>query len=235
VHSGKFGGAAPDALTALIRGLARLQDDAGSTAIPGLHGERWDGWEYPEDEFRHDAGVLDGVALVGEGSVSQRLWTQPVVTVLGIDAPRVDESSASLLHEARARVSVRLAPGDDPERASRTIARYLETVMPWHAIVEVERETPSAPFRTDTSSPAFAAAARAFETAYGEPLQPIGSGGAIGMVSALQHRFPDATILIWGVQDGAALIHSEHESVDPAEIERQALAQALFLQQLAGT
>jgi acetylornithine deacetylase/succinyl-diaminopimelate desuccinylase-like protein len=235
VHSGKFGGPAPDALMALIHGLAKLHDDAGSTAIPGLHAERWTGWEYAADEFRRDAGVLDGVALAGEGGVSEGLWTQPSVTVLGIDVPRVDESSASLLAEARARVSVRLAPGDDPERASSTIAGYLQSVMPWHAIVEVERETPSAPFRTDTASPAFAAAAEAFEEAYGEPLQPIGSGGAIGMVSALQRQFPDATILIWGVQDGAALIHSEHESVSPSEIERQALAQALFLQRLGRT
>src|SRR6478735_12767434 len=71
LHSGMFGGPAPDALAALVKMLATLRDDDGNTTIDGLDATgRWAGAEYPVDRFRADAQVLDGVELLGDGTVS---------------------------------------------------------------------------------------------------------------------------------------------------------------------
>src|SRR5581483_11733334 len=114
VQSGMNGGAAPAALRALIRMLAMLQDERGSVAVGGLTSGPWHGVVYPEEAFRTEAGLLPGVELVGEGPLAERLWTRPSVNVIGIDAPAVHGSRNILVDRARARVSLRIPPGEDP-------------------------------------------------------------------------------------------------------------------------
>src|SRR3954469_12442883 len=117
VHSGMFGGAVPDALTALAKLLATLHDDDGEVAVDGLVGREGASVDYPEDRFRHEAGLLDGVRLIGRGSITDRAWTKPSVSVLGIDAPPTNAAANALQPSAKAKISVRLAPGDDPRSA----------------------------------------------------------------------------------------------------------------------
>ena len=230
MHSGMFGGPAPDALLALISMLATLRDPHGNTTIQGLDGTgTWPGVAYPAEQFRADAHVLDGVDLLGSGRVADMLWSRPAVTVLGIDCPPVVGSSPAVPAQARARVGLRVPPGMDARRAQDALVAQLEAVAPWHAQVQIERETPGQPFAARTDGPAYTAMSHALEQAYGRPATTEGQGGSIPLCNVLHETFPDAEIMLTGVEEPRCLIHAPNESVDPAEIEHMALAEALFL------
>ncbi|MEU1691583.1 M20/M25/M40 family metallo-hydrolase, partial [Streptomyces hirsutus] len=112
LHSGQFGGAAPDALAALVRVLDSLRAEDGSTTVDGLTGDSaWDGLQYDEEQFRKDAKVLDGVELIGSGTVADRIWARPAVTVLGIDCPPVVGATPSV------QASGHVVPADRDPRA----------------------------------------------------------------------------------------------------------------------
>jgi cysteinylglycine-S-conjugate dipeptidase len=233
VHSGMYGGAAPDALLALVRILATLRDDDGNTTVRGLDStQTWPGAAYAADQFRKDAGVLDGVDVLGEPA--DRLWARPAATVLGIDCPPVVGSAAAVPHEARARIDLRIPPGTDPQDAQTTLVEHLEAVAPWNVRLEFEREAAGAPFQASVEGPAFETMSAAMRDAYGPDVTMAGQGGSIPLCNALQETFPEAEIMLLGVEEPLCLIHSPNESVDPNEIERLALAEALFLQSYTG-
>ena len=234
LHSGVFGGAAPDALAALIQMLAGLRDAAGDTTIAGL-GEPlpWEGIEYPPERFHEDAGVLDRVQLTGSGSVAEMLWARPALTVVGIDAPPVAGSTMSIPAEARARISLRLPPGITGEEATAAMRAQLERTAPWGAQIEIEVEEGADPFVGSTAGPGFEALAGALEDAYGRGHVTQGQGGSIPLCNTLQRTYPDAAIMLIGVEEPGCLIHAPNESVDPSELERIALAEALFLSRYA--
>ena len=236
VHSGQFGGAAPDALAALVSILASLRDPAtGATTIDGLDftGE-WDGQAYPEETFRGDAGVLDGVELSSAAPVADLVWSRPTATVLGIDCPPVEGAIAAVQPRARALVNLRVPPGMDPVEAQRTLVEHIERRRPWNARVTVETEAVGHPFRSVAAGgtdPVHELLSECLAPAYGAgEVAEIGSGGSIPLCTALQQAHPEASIALFGVEDPAAAIHSPDESVDPREIERIALAEAAFLQ-----
>ncbi|RKQ87828.1 acetylornithine deacetylase/succinyl-diaminopimelate desuccinylase-like protein [Solirubrobacter pauli] len=230
LHSGQFGGAAPDALLALTRLLASLHDDAGDVAVDGLTDGAWDGADLPEADFRRQAGVLEGVGLVGSGSVGDRLWARHAISVLGLDAPPVEGAGNIVIPAARAKVAVRVPPGADPVASMQAVERHLRAHAPWEARLEIDVEPASSPL----ALAADAAAAAALETAYGKPVAVMGSGGSIPLVARLADVYPEAKIVLWGAQDSdAAQIHAANESVDLAELEAIARTEALFLTQLA--
>ena len=233
VHSGVFGGAIPDALSALARILASLHDDEGNVAIDGLARFPWNGVQMSEDELREEAPIRPGVRLIGHGPVSERLWSSPAVSVLGIDAPRVREASNQLVPVARAKVSLRIAPGDDPARALELLAGHLESNAPWGVEVDVARGEGGHGLRVRADGPAFAAMLRAMETAYGRPAVEIGSGGSVPLVPILAGAFPEAEILMYGAADEKSQYHSVDESVDLGDLERASLAEALLWTELA--
>lgn len=180
MHSGMFGGPAPDALAALVRILDSLRDEDGNTVVKGLPDNgTWDGVDYPAEQFRADVGALDGVSLVGTGSVADELWARPAVTVLGIDCPPVVGSSAAVQAEVRARVSLRVPPGIDAEDALRALTDHLTDAAPWGARVKVEPEGVGQPFRARTDGPAYRALAAALREAYGTDMVQSGQGGSI--------------------------------------------------------
>src|SRR5205085_1498174 len=145
LHSGQFGGAAPDALLALTRVLASLHDDAGNVAVEGLTDASWPGTDLPEADFRRQAGVLDGVELIGEGTVADRLWARHAISVLGLDAPAVEGAGNIVIPQARAKVAVRVPPGADPRASMDAVERHLRAHTPWGAQLELEREPASTP------------------------------------------------------------------------------------------
>ncbi|BDZ54852.1 dipeptidase [Agromyces marinus] len=154
VHSGMFGGPAPDALAALIAILATLRAPDGSTTITGLDRSRsWTGEPYDTAQFRGDAGVLDGVDLLGDGSVADELWARPAVTVLGIDCPPVVGSTAAIVPAAAARLNLRIPPGTDPTAAHDALVAHLRAATPWNAHVEVETEAVGAPSAPRSTAP----------------------------------------------------------------------------------
>ncbi|GAA2935270.1 dipeptidase [Streptomyces enissocaesilis] len=231
LHSGQFGGAAPDALAALIQLLASLRAEDGSTTVDGLGADSsWDGLEYPEEEFRKDARVLDGVGLIGHGTVADRIWARPAVTVIGIDCPPVVGATPSLQASARAQISLRVPPGQDAAEATKLLTAHLLAHTPWGARVSVEQVGQGQPFQADVSSPAYASMAEAMRVAYpGEEMQTSGMGGSIPLCNTLSALYPKAEILLVGLSEPEAQIHAVNESVSPGELERMSVAEALFL------
>jgi cysteinylglycine-S-conjugate dipeptidase len=236
LHSGQFGGAAPDALAALIRMLSSLRDETGATTVDGLDGGgEWTGLSYEEADFRRDAKVLDGVELIGTGSVADRLWARPAVTVLGIDAPAVVGATPSVQATAGALVSVRVPPGVDAVRAAEALTAHLRASAPWGAKVEVTRRGSGQPFAADTSSPAYEAMAEAMREAYGQEMAEAGQGGSIPLCNTLATLYPRAEILLIGLGEPEAQIHAVNESVSPKELEQMSLTEALFLNRYAAS
>ncbi|MDJ0460296.1 dipeptidase [Streptomyces sp. H27-C3] len=231
LHSGQFGGAAPDALAALIQLLASLRDEDGTTTVDGLTSDAsWDGLEYPEAEFRKDARVLDGVRLISEGSVADRIWARPAVTVIGIDCPPVVGATPSLQASARAQISLRVPPGQDAADATKLLTAHLESHTPWGARVSVEQVGQGQPFKADITSPAYTSMADAMRVAYpGEEMQASGMGGSIPLCNTLSALYPEAEILLIGLSEPEAQIHAVNESVSPEELERLSVTEALFL------
>ncbi|MDV7087420.1 dipeptidase [Rhodococcus sp. IEGM 248] len=234
VHSGMFGGPAPDALAALVQMLATLRDADGNTVVDGLESDqKWTGVDYPEAQFRTDAGVLDGVRLAGSSSVADAVWARPALTILGIDCPPVVGSAAAIQPRASARLNLRVPPGMDPQKAQDALAAHLENAAPWNARVTVEREAVGSPFRATTDGPGYAALGAAMEEAFGKELGTVGQGGSIPLCNVFSAVVPTAEIALIGVEEPRCLIHAPNESVDPGEIENLAVAEALFLRRFA--
>ncbi|MFF5015474.1 dipeptidase [Streptomyces sp. NPDC001165] len=235
LHSGQFGGAAPDALASLIRVLDSLRAEDGSTTIDGLDATaQWDGLEYTEEQFRKDARVLNGVGLIGDGSVADRIWARPAVTVLGIDCPPVVGATPSVQSSARALISLRVPPGVDSAEATKLLQAHIEAYTPWGARVSTEQIGQGQAFRADPSSPAYQAMADAMAVAYpGETMQYAGQGGSIPLCNTLAGLYPEAEILLIGLSEPEAQIHAVNESVSPEELERLSVAEALFLRNYA--
>ena len=234
LHSGVFGGPAPDAMMALARLLATLHDDEGNVAVEGVSLSTWEGEDLGEAEFRSSADVLDGVGLTGSGRVGDRLWAKPSINAIGVDMTSIAASSNVLIPQASAKLSMRIVPGSEPARELDALVAHLESHAPWGARVEVQRTKEAPPFVCRTDGPGFAAARAAMEEAFGRPAGEAGCGGSIPLLRTLQQAAPNAEFVLWGPEDVAlSRIHASDESVDPDEIERMILAQALLLQRLA--
>jgi cysteinylglycine-S-conjugate dipeptidase len=233
VHSGEYGGAIPDALTTLCRTLATLHDEKGNVAVSGLASGPADPLDLTEDELREWAGVRPGVKLIGEGSLTERMWTKPAISVLGIDAPRTPEASNQLVPFARAKVSMRIPPGQDAEEAMEALVKHLESNVPWGAEVKIVREGVGSPFTLEAQGAAYDAMRRAMTEAFGREPVLMGAGGSIPFVAEFAHQFPKATLMLTGAGDPKCNAHSEDESVDLADLEKSIVAEALFLGYLA--
>jgi acetylornithine deacetylase/succinyl-diaminopimelate desuccinylase-like protein len=233
VHSGMWGGIVPDALTALCRLIATLHDDAGNVAVTGLASGSSADLDYPEDRLREEAGISEGVELFGTGSVVDRLWAKPAVSVIGIDAPRVAEASNTLIPVARAKISLRIAPGDDAEAALERLRDHLTSAAPWGAKVTVVGGETGEPFAVHADGPAYDAARQAFAEAWdGTAPVDIGVGGSIPFIAAFADRFPEAAVLVTGVEDPDTRAHGADEGLHLAEFERVCIAETLLLAKL---
>jgi acetylornithine deacetylase/succinyl-diaminopimelate desuccinylase-like protein len=234
MHSGMFGGPAPDALLGLIQMLASLHDEHGNTTVDGLDAtQKWTGVEYPAEQFRADANVLDGVKLMGDGAVSDLLWARPSATVIGIDVPPVIGSSAAVQASAAARVSLRLPPGMTGQHAQDALVAHLEARVPWGLHCDIQRVALGDPFVGSLDGPGYTSLKAALEEAFERDLATEGQGGSIPLCNVLAETFPDAEIFLMGVEEPKCLIHAPNESVDPSEIEHLALAEAVFLEKYA--
>jgi acetylornithine deacetylase/succinyl-diaminopimelate desuccinylase-like protein len=235
LHSGVFGGTAPDAMMALARLLATLHDEAGDVAVANVSSTTWDGEDLSEADLRFSADLLDGVGLTGTGPISSRLWARPSINAIGIDMTSIAGSSNVLIPQASAKISMRIVPGSEPEHELDALVAHLESHAPWGAKVEVKRTKTAPGFRCATDGPAYAAARVALSEAFGKDVGDAGCGGSIPLLRTLSEVAPRAEFILWGPEDmAAARIHASDESVDPSEIEKLVVAQALLLQTLAG-
>lgn len=234
VHSGSFGGAIPDAITTLARLLATLHDENGEVAVAGLVSGDDPSLDLTEAELRAQADPVPGIELLGSGSITSRLWTKPAISILAIDAPPLSEAINQLVPVARAKVSLRIAPGDDPVAAMDALAAHLEGNIEWGAEVIVTRGAAGEAFALDTSGAIYDVFRSAFAAAWGAETQEMGEGGSIPFVADFAERFPNATILLTGVADPTSRAHGPNESQDIGELRNGILAEAIALR-LLGT
>lgn len=233
VHSGMFGGPVLDAVTLLARLLATLHDDRGDVAVAGLDSAPDPTVEVDAAQFRADAQLPDGVPTVGSGPLAAHLWTRPALQVIGLDAPAVATSSNVVVPAASARLSLRIAPGQDPAAARDALVAHLHDHAPFGARVRVTDGETGRPFAAAADSAAMRAARAALTAAWGRAPVDVGIGGSIPFVADLADVFPEAAILITGVEDPSSAAHGPNESVHLGELERAVLAEALLLDALA--
>lgn len=233
LHSGLWGGVVPDALSALVRLLASLHDDDGNVAVAGLHESTAADVDFPAERVRKEAGLLDGVREIGSGSVPQRLWAKPAITVIGIDTTSIATSSNTLIPRARAKVSMRIAPGGDASAHMAALKAHLEQHAPWGAHVTVTPGDVGQPYAIDATGPVYEAARAAFRQAWGSDPIDMGMGGSIPFIAEFAAAFPQAKILVTGVEDPQSQAHSINESLSLRVLERAATAEALLLANLA--
>lgn len=229
LHSGAFGGVVPDALTAMCRLLATLHDSQGNVAVAGLHVGTGPDLAYPPSRLRAESGILHGVDYLGSGSVSHGLWHKPAISVIALDATRVEDASNTLIPSVRAKISLRLAPGDDAPRAMASLTAHLQTHAPWGAHVRVIPGDLAQPSEMPFEGPYAEAAATAFTEAWGKEPVFLGQGGSIPMVAEFAARFPQATVLVTAVSDPDSRMHGANESVHLGDLKSACLAEALFL------
>ncbi|WP_344313590.1 dipeptidase [Fodinicola feengrottensis] len=233
VHSGMFGGAVPDALTAMCRLMATLHDDEGNVAIPGFAAAPDSDLDIPEDRMREEAGMLDGVDLIGSGSLTSRVWTQPSVTVLAIDSPATAKASNTLQPSARAKVSLRVPPGTDAKDAFAALEKHLLDNAPWNVQVTVDPGEIGQPYAIDATGPRYDAAREAFAEVWGVEPVNMGIGGSVPFLAEFADAFPGAALLVTGVEDPASGAHGPNESLHLGEFEKVCLAETLLLHKLS--
>ena len=232
LHSGLWGGVIPDALSVLVRLLASLHDDFGNVAVAGMHESTAAAVDYPADRVRAESGLLEGVTEIGEGSVPQRLWAKAAITVIGIDTTSVAAASNTLIPRARAKISIRVAPGGDAAAHLNALTVHLQANTPWGAQVTVTPGEIGQPYAIDASGPVYDAARTAFRQAWGAEPIDMGMGGSIPFIAEFAAAFPQAKILVTGVEDPSTQAHSINESLHLGVLERAATAEALLLANL---
>ncbi|EHM25584.1 MULTISPECIES: M20/M25/M40 family metallo-hydrolase [Streptomyces] len=234
-HSGEFGGAAPDALLALLKALATLHDVHGDVAVEGLRREDWTGTTYTEEEFRSLAGVQEGMPLIGSGGLGERLWSGPAITVIGIDAPSVDHAASAVVPYARAKLNLRFHPEQDPREARDLLVTHLECLRPFGIPLTVTPGDTGPGYEPATDGPAYRAARTALREGWGSEPAFVASGGSIPLVNGLAEAVPGAEVLLFGAQDGMCNLHAPNERVLFSELRSAVIAEAAFLREYAKT
>jgi len=233
-HSGMFGGAAPDAMLATIKLLSTLWNADGSVAVDGL--TRYTGTEAPHydpERFRAEAALLDGVQPIGGGDLYSQMWFGPAITVTGIDAPSVKNASNTLIPSVTVRVSVRIAPGQEPNGAYHAVRDHLAANAPLGAQLDFADADLGSPFLVDTSGDIFALARRALADGWEADVVEQGIGGSIPFIAQLVETFPEAQILVTGVEDPDTRAHSPNESQHLGVLKRAIVGESFLLHRLA--
>ncbi len=233
LHSGQFGGPTPDALTALVRLLATLHDDNGDVAIAGLVSDPQPASDYPADRLYEETGLLPGVEWIGTGSLAERMWVKPSASVIALDTTRIADASNTLIPSASAKLSIRIAPSDDPARAQAALREHLLRHAPWGVQVEVTEDSQAAGLVLTPSPQLSEVVDAAFVDGFGCPAARVGIGGSIALGAGLAERYPDAEILLTAVADPTSYIHSHNESLELADLRRAAIAELSLLRRLA--
>jgi acetylornithine deacetylase/succinyl-diaminopimelate desuccinylase-like protein len=231
-HSGMFGGAVPDAMLAAIRLLATLHDENGSVAVEGLTSREADTPDYPEEQLRHEAALLDGVTPIGSGTILSRLWSKPAITVTGIDAPSIANASNTLSPSISVKISARIAPGQPSTDAFAALEAHLRARAPFGAHIEIDDVDTGNGFLVDTTGWAVAEAKTSMTDAWGVPAVETGIGGSIPFIADLVEMFPAAQILVTGVEDPDSRAHSPNESLHLGVFQRAILTEAVLLSRL---
>ncbi len=229
VHSGMYGGAVPDAMLAMVKILGSMWDEKGSVSISGLISSESSDLAFSETQLRADSGLLPSTLAIGEGPILPRIWTKPSLTLIGLDYPSVALSSNTLVPSLKAKLSLRIAPGDVPERALEALKAHILANNSLGAEIRFGAVELGKPFSLGESDWGKALAEQALTLAYGEKSVDIGIGGSIPFIAELERVFPSAQVLVTGVEDPDSRAHSPNESLHLEGFRSAILAQLLFL------
>ncbi|MFE5024098.1 M20/M25/M40 family metallo-hydrolase [Streptomyces sp. NPDC056656] len=232
-HSGEFGGAAPDALLVLLKALATLHDVHGDVAVEGLRRDEWTGTSYTEDEFRSLAGVKDGLPLIGSGTLGERLWSGPAITVIGLDAPAVAHAASAVVPYARAKLNLRFHPLQDPKEAQARLVDHLSSLKPFGIPLAITPGDTGPGYEAETGGPAYRAALTALKEAWGTDASYVATGGSIPLVNGLAKAAPGAEVLLFGAQDSMCNLHAPNERVLFSELRSTVVAMCAFVREYA--
>lgn len=232
-HSGQYGGAAPDALLALMRGIASLHDDNGDVAVAGLRRDAWTGGGPTDEEFASLAEITPGMPLIGTGTLGERVWTGPAITVIGVDVPSVDNALNAVSPYARAKLNVRVHPEQDPLEAQEAVVSHLRAAMPFGIELNVSGLETGFGYAAQVDGEVYDIARSVWSDAWDSDAVLVGAGGSIPLVRSLHEAAPNADILLVGCTDGYSNIHGPNERVLLDELERTTLAIADLFGRLA--
>lgn len=232
VHSGQFGGSFPDALITLSRLLASLHDDKGNVAVEGLRSDETEPLDLTEEELRQQMGTVSGLQPIGEGEWTSRLWSKPALSVLAIDAPPTAQAINQLVPVARAKVSMRIPPGQNGAEAVAALRRHLEKNTPWGAEINISSEGYGEAFSLPTEGPVFEAFEAALREAWERDPVKIGGGGSIPFVAAFTEQMPGVPVILTGAGDPTSRAHGPNESQDLDDLKKSILAEAIALRLL---
>jgi cysteinylglycine-S-conjugate dipeptidase len=247
VHSGLTGGAVGDPVQALARAIASLTDENGTITVAGFSddvrpltaAERARMAELPDDQagFRRSFGVVDGADLIGDPdrSLYERLWFQPSVTVIGFDSHPIAGSSNQIVAAASARLSLRLAPGQDPAHALAALTAHLRAAVPWALDVALTPLESAPAWVCEPSGWAFDAADRALTAGFDRAPVYMGVGGSIPFVGPFADAFGGIPALLLGPADPSSAIHGENESLHIDDWRKLIESEVHLLAELAAT
>ncbi|EEH63470.1 peptidase dimerization domain protein [Gleimia coleocanis DSM 15436] len=233
LHSGMFGGPILDAVTLASRLIATFHDANGDVAVAGLGGSKVADVDWDEADFRRDSSLLDCVELTGTGDLASRMWTQPALAIIGFDATSVANSSNTIAPECRFKVSLRTVPGTDGRAAMDSLVAHINANIPFGAKVTVKEGEIGPSYQADLESKAARIAHQSLSDAWGVQSVNIGVGGSIPFISDFQREFPNAQVIVTGVEDPATNAHSENESQHLGDLQSAVLAEALMLLRFA--
>jgi acetylornithine deacetylase/succinyl-diaminopimelate desuccinylase-like protein len=229
VHSGMYGGAVPDAMLALIKIMESMWDENGEVSILGLKSSENTNLEYSEGNLRDDSGLLPSTKPIGTGAILPRIWTKPALSLIGLDYPSVALSSNTLIPSLKAKLSLRIAPGEAPEQALEALKRHIQAHNTLGATISFGAVELGKPFSLAGSGWAKSLAEQALGLAYGHQSVDIGIGGSIPFIAELERVYPNAQVLVTGVEDPDSRAHSPNESLHLESFKSAILAQLLLL------
>jgi acetylornithine deacetylase/succinyl-diaminopimelate desuccinylase-like protein len=227
LHSGTYGGVAPNALETLVRILSQLKAETGEIRIPNLYEavepptreelDTWNGLPFDREDFlrREVTGkVLSGLK---NRSVFERVWALPTFEIHGIRGGFVGEGAKTVIPaQATAKVSLRLVPGQEYEKVGRDLERAVARVTPEGADVKVTLLHGGDPVQVDVSAPAFDVLNEAFQEVTGRTAVQVRAGGSIPIVPSLGRT--GAPVILTGIglpDDG---LHSPNEKLELSQL-----------------
>jgi len=228
VHSGLGGGIVPDAFMVLSRIISSFHNEKGELQIEGLTPSEGEVFEIPKDDIKKLLGS-DEINLFETDSYSKRLWLEPALSVLAIDAPGVDESINLLIPSTKAKVSLRLPPTENPEHAMKMLEEHIKKNTPWGAQVKFIPESKGSGVVADPNKEFTKKLITEFREVWKTEPTYMGVGGSIPFANVFTDQFPEAELVLIGPGDDEGNAHAPNESVCIEDIEKliQSLINAL--------
>ncbi len=229
VHSGMGGGIVPDAFMVLSKIIASFHDDKGNLQIEGLTPTDMNVAELDESYTKKMLGSEE-INLFDAESISKRLWLEPALDVLAIDAPPVKDAVNLVIPKASAKISLRLPPTEDPEHAMKMLEKHVMKNIPWNASVKFTPNSKGSGVVADPNKPFTTELVNSFNSIWDNETAYIGVGGSIPFANDFVREFPNAELVLVGAADeelGNAHAPNESVQIDHIEMLIESLVQTL--------